>query len=60
VRFGKDLHIGERDRVRHQQAERGNEQRGNVVLVHVGRGNIDTESMSRQVAAVAELYGRVE
>jgi hypothetical protein len=52
--------VGERDRVRHQQTERGHEQRGNVVLVHLGRGNIDAESMSRQVAAVAELYDCVE
>jgi hypothetical protein len=36
VRFGKDLDIGERDRVRHQQAERGREQRGNSVLVRFG------------------------
>jgi hypothetical protein len=33
--FGKDLDTGKRDRVGHQQAK-GGQERGNVILVHVG------------------------
>jgi hypothetical protein len=35
VRFGEDLDAAELDRVRHQQAERGDEQRGDLGLADV-------------------------
>jgi hypothetical protein len=60
VRFGEDLDIAELDCVRHQQAERGDEQCGDVGFAHFGRGDIYPESVSSQVTAVAEAYGGVE
>src|SRR6266516_121235 len=60
VRFGDDLDVAELDRVRHQQAKRGHEQRCNRGLVDVRRGNVHPEPVSGQVAAVAEPDGSVK
>jgi len=60
VRFGEDLDVAELHRVGHQQAERGHEQRGNLVLAGVGRGNIDAEPVGGQVTAAAEPDRGVE
>jgi hypothetical protein len=60
VRFGDDLDVAELDRVRHQQAQRGHEQRGNRGLVDLRRGNVHPEPVSGQVAAVAEPDGSVK
>jgi hypothetical protein len=60
VRLDEDLDVAELDRVRHQQAERGNEQRGDLGLAHVGRRDIHPEPVSGQATAVAEADGGVE
>jgi|CZKW01.1.fsa_nt_gi hypothetical protein len=52
--FGNDLDTAELDRIGHQQAERGHEQRGNVGLADVGRRNVHSEAAGGQVTAVAE------
>jgi hypothetical protein len=38
VRFGEDFDVAELDCVRHEQAQRGDEQRGDVGLAGLGRG----------------------
>src|SRR5262249_11645540 len=58
--FGEDLDVAEHDGVRHQQAERGDEQRGDFGLADVGSGNIDAKPMNGQVTTVAEVDDSVE
>jgi hypothetical protein len=60
VRFGEDLDVAELHRVGHQQAERGDEQRGDLALAGIGRGNIDAEPVGGQVTTIAEPHGSVE
>ena len=60
MRFGEDAHIAELDRIGHQQAERGDKQRGDLGLLGVGSREIYPESVNGQVTAVAEAHGGVE
>src|SRR5262249_33908100 len=57
---GEDLDVAELDGVRHQQAERGDEQRGDFGLAGAGSGNIDAKPMNGQVTTVAEVDDSVE
>jgi hypothetical protein len=60
VCFGEDAGVAELDRIGHQQAERGEEQRGDLGLADVGSREIYPESVNGQVTAVAKAHGGVE
>jgi hypothetical protein len=49
-----------RCRVGHQQAERGDEQRGDFGLADISRGDVYPEPVSCQVTAVTEPDGGIE